>query len=427
MDSAPVDRPFVPHRLRRGLDPRLAIAMLAALAMALVVAIGNLLWPGPTPEPTPLPQVPPLIPPTGLVPVDPPSLADDGEPAALAAALAKSLEHFARQPAAKPLPFGTTALTHGHVATWLGEVREALLRTGGNGPEFLSWLAGNARFFQATASPVTFTGYFLPSLQGSRKKSDRFRHPLYRRPDDLVRIDLDRFHFFADFPGLPRSVNARVQGRTVVPYHTRGEIDFAGALAGKGLELVWVDSLVDAHTLHVQGSGVIELDDGSRLLAGFADSNGHKFRGVGEVLLTEGILPPGKVSYREVQDFLRANPHMLEPILTKNARYIFFRALDGGPQGSLGVEITPHRSIATDPEVFPPGALALIETDRPVFGDNGRVLRWETYRRLVLNQDMGAAIKGPGRVDLYHGFGADNERLAGALHRPGKLWFLAPR
>jgi membrane-bound lytic murein transglycosylase A len=358
-----------------------------------------------------------------LKPVPPPEVWDDQEATSLRAALIQSLKYVKKKPPQAGVPFGEEVVSFREIRRVLEHIKEALDRHG-LGEEFYSWIEEHCRFFESTAKTVTFTGYYLASLRGSRTRTPRYRFPLYEPPKDMVRVDLRKFHFFNKFPGLPRSIQARItRTQRVVPYYSRAEIDFQGRLEGKGLEMLWVDSLVDLQALHVQGSGVVALPDGQQVLVGFADSNGLPFRGVGGYLLAEGMIPRNQASTQKVQAFLKAHPELHQRVFSQNARYIFFRKLSGGARGALGVEITPHRTLALEQSLFPSGALGLIETQKPIF-EEGKLIRWETFRRLVLNQDAGAAIKGSGRVDLYHGFGGENEQRAGSMHQPGRLFFL---
>ena len=409
----------------RGFGPVVVLGLVLAAFVYLIVRPPGPPPPTPSPSPTATPAVTPP-PRFGLEPADPPELGDDQEVASLRAAIASSLRYLRKKPAKAATSFGAEAVLFSDLARTLEQV-DAKLEELGLGEDFYAWLQGAVRFYESTAEEVRYTGYHLASLRGSRKKAGRYKYPLYRRPADMLPVELHRFHFFEKFPGLPRRINARVDERKrVVPYLSREDIDFEEKLAGKGLELLWGDSRVDIHSLHVQGSGVVQLEGGGEVLVGFADSNGLKFKGVGGYLLEQGRIASNQASYQGVQRYLREHPGELREILSQNARYIFFRELEGGPVGSLGVELTPHRSIAVDHDVFPSAALALIETTKPVFDEAGKLVRWKPFRRLVVAQDSGAAIKTAGRVDMYCGYGPENERLAGSMHQPGRLWFLGP-
>jgi membrane-bound lytic murein transglycosylase A len=143
-------------------------------------------------------------------------------------------------------------------------------------------------------------------------------------------------------------------------------------------------------------------------------------------MLERGIISNREASFANVKRFLKGkNERELNDILSYNERYIFFRFVDKEPIGCLGEPVTPGRTIATDPDVFPAGALAFIRLSKPVLDRDGNFTAQRApFARFVLNQDKGAAIKGPGRVDLFCGFGADAEAVAGSLKEKGELYFL---
>ena len=159
---------------------------------------------------------------------------------------------------------------------------------------------------------------------------------------------------------------------------------------------------VAVHNLHVQGSGVIEFPDGTRKHYGYGNSNGHRFRGISRNLLDSGILPDGVNTPAEINDFLLGRPDLWEETFSVNPRYLFFRELKGQPVGALGVEVTAHRTIATDQRIFPSGGIALLETSVPVFDENKQIKRWKKIRRFVVNQDSGNAIKGKNHTRKAH-------------------------
>ncbi len=262
---------------------------------------------------------------------------------------------------------------------------------------------------------VLFTGYYEPLLEGSLTKTEKYKYPLYRPPPDIV---LEKVS-----PNETR-IGRRENGR-LVPYYSRREIDVEGVLQGKGLELVWVADPVELNSLHTQGSGKIRLEDGSMLTVSYAQNNGRPFRSVTQNLLDENRLDRSDASYRGFKAWLKDKSEKeIYEILSHNERYIFFRFVDREPVGSLGQPVTPHRSIATDPAYFPQGALAFIRLRKPVLDEDYRVVRRVEFSRFVLNQDKGAAIRGPGRVDLFCGFGPEAQAAAGSLKEKGELFFL---
>lgn len=179
------------------------------------------------------------------------------------------------------------------------------------------------------------TGYYEPLLNGSRSHSARYRYPLYGVPDDLLTIDLASV-----YPELKNMrLRGRIEGRKVVPYWNRGEID-SGAPSVKGKELFWVDDAIDLFFLQIQGSGRIKLPDGTLARVGYADQNGFPYRSIGKRLVDTDELPLEKASMQGIKDWAKRNPAKLKELLDYNASYVFFRELpaqEGGPLGALGV------------------------------------------------------------------------------------------
>ena len=262
---------------------------------------------------------------------------------------------------------------------------------------------------------VLFTGYYEPLLEGSLTRTEKYKYPLYRPPPDIVVEKISKHE---------TRISRRENGR-LVPYYSRREIDVDGVLQGRGLELIWVSDPVELNSLHTQGSGKIRLEDGSMLTVSYAQNNGRPFRSATQNLLNESKIDPGNASYRGFKAWLKGKSEKeIYEILSHNERYIFFRFVDREPVGSLGQPVTPHRSIATDPAYFPQGALAFIRLRKPVLDEDYRVVRRVEFSRFVLNQDKGSAIRGPGRVDLFCGFGPEAQAAAGSLKEKGELFFL---
>ncbi len=269
------------------------------------------------------------------------------------------------------------------------------------------------------------TGYYEPLLAGSRAPSPRFPVPVYGVPDDLLDIDLTSLH-----PELKDlRLRGRVDGRRVVPYWSRADIE-AGRAPVKGRALAFVDDPVDAFFLQIQGSGRIALDDGGTLRVGYADQNGHPYRSVGRVLVERGELTVGEATLQGIREWGRRHPAELPALLDENPSYVFFRvvpppqpgtldaAIDG-PYGALGVPLLRERTIAVDRRSVPLGAPVYLATTYP--------LSDAPLRRLVLAQDTGGAIRGAVRADFFWGFGADAGREAGRMRQQGRMWLLWPR
>ena len=260
------------------------------------------------------------------------------------------------------------------------------------------------------------TGYYVPDLRGSRQPSPDFPYPLYRRPDDLLVIDLREVY--------PELGSYRLRGRLdqqrVRPYWDRAVIDGAGRpLAGQ--ELCWVDDPVELFFLQIQGSGRILFEDGSRVMVNYAEQNGHPYRSIGKWLLDRGVMTRDQMSMQNIKAWARANLDLVGELLGQNPSYVFFRELPvdvDSPPGALGVPLTPERSVAVDPRYTPLGAPVFLATtwpnsDRPLY-------------RLMMAQDTGGAIKGPVRADFFWGLGAAAGIQAGQMKQPLRMWVLLP-
>ena len=219
-------------------------------------------------------------------------------------------------------------------------------------------------------------------------------------------------------------VIGRIEGESFVPYYSRREIDDLGSLRGRGYEIAWVKDPIDLFFLHIQGSGVLRLPDGSQIKVGYAGANGRAYRSIGRLLIDDGKIPREEMSMQRLRRYLTDHPDERSEIMAYNESYVFFRFLRDGPVGSLEVPITPGRSIATDSRLFPKGALAFIYTQKPVLDPTGQLIGWTPFLRFVLNQDTGGAIRGPQRVDLYFGTGDSAAASAGYMNSPGKLYFV---
>lgn len=266
-----------------------------------------------------------------------------------------------------------------------------------------------------------FTGYYEPLLHGSRTPDGRFRHPLLKRPDDLVSVDLGQFD-----PELQgRRIAGKVEGGRLVPYADRAAIE-AGALEGRQLELLWVDDPIDKFFLEIQGSGQVRLPDGATLRVGYADQNGRPYRAIGKDLIEIGAIPKEAVSMQSIRAWLLAHPDQAPAIMARNPSYVFFRELPNlagasGPLGAQSVPLTPGRSLAIDRKFLPLGAPVWLDATAP-HPEGERPLR-----RLLVTQDTGGAIRGPVRGDVFWGAGPLAEHLAGHMKSEGRLFILLPR
>jgi membrane-bound lytic murein transglycosylase A len=192
-------------------------------------------------------------------------------------------------------------------------------------------------------------------------------------------------------------------------------------LKGQQLELLWVDSAIDAFFLHVQGSGRVVFEDGSVVRVGYAGRNGRRYTPIGRELVAKGIIPQKKVSLQSIRQWLAENPIAGRQLMEKNQSYIFFRLMEGdGPIGAQGVQLTPGRSLAVDRKYIPLGVPVWLNTSEP--GKSRKPLR-----RLVMTQDTGSAIRGPVRGDLFFGFGNEAGLRAGHMREIGTYYLLLPK
>jgi membrane-bound lytic murein transglycosylase A len=267
------------------------------------------------------------------------------------------------------------------------------------------------------------TGYYEPKLYGSSTKTTRFRYPLYAVPDDLLTIDLGEA-----YPQLKDlRLRGRLQGKRVVPYYSRAEIDAkadspSSANAFKARELFWVDNAVELFFLQVQGSGRIELPDGTLMKVGYADQNGYPYVSIGKKLVEEGEIKLEEASMQGIKNWAEKNPDKLPALLAQNPSYVFFRELPdnlSAPLGALGVPLTGEYSLAVDARTIPLGAPVFLSTTYP--NDNAPL------NRLMLAQDTGGAIRGAVRADFFWGFGETAATQAGKMKQQGRMWVLFPK
>jgi membrane-bound lytic murein transglycosylase A len=307
---------------------------------------------------------------------------------------------------------------------WRAVCEEARAASSGDGQAVRQFFESHFAPYRLTrpdgSAEGLVTGYYEPLLRGSRTRTAEYSQPVFGVPPDLLTIDLS-----AVAPDLAnRRLRGRLAGKRVLPYWSRAEID---ARAREELRpetvLLWVDDPVDLFFLQIQGSGRVRLPDGSLVRLGYADQNGHPYRSIGRELAERGELPIEQVSMPRIKEWTRAKPSLLTELLNVNPSYVFFREMpdapgDEGPQGALGVPLTPGRSIAVDPRHVPLGAPVFLSTTEP---DSAAPLRL-----LVLAQDTGGAIQGAVRADFFWGFGAEAGDKAGRMKQRGEMWVLLP-
>ncbi|BAO27847.1 murein transglycosylase A [Sulfuritalea hydrogenivorans] len=261
------------------------------------------------------------------------------------------------------------------------------------------------------------TGYYEPILKGSRQQSRGYAHPVFGPPEDMIVVELAEL-----YPELKHlRLRGRVEGRKLVPYYSRAE--WTPQESKRSPEaLLWIDDAIDLFFMQIQGSGQVQLADGSRVRLNYADQNGHPYRSIGRWLIERGELKAEQASMQGIKAWAKANPARLAELLNANPSLVFFRELPvegSGPQGAMGLALTPERSLAIDPRHVPLGAPIWLATTRP----NSE----QALTRLMLGQDTGGAIRGVVRADFYWGSGSDAGNQAGKMRQQGRMWVLMPR
>lgn len=261
-----------------------------------------------------------------------------------------------------------------------------------------------------------YTGYYEASLNGSLTQHGPYQTPLYKRPDDLVMVDLGDFR--DELKG--QRIAGRVIDARLKPYEDRAAIT-NGALNNKTDVIAWVDDPVDAFFLHIQGSGVVSLDNGFDIRVGYDGQNGHPYRPIGKFLIDSGDLTKENVSMQTIRAWLDQNPEKANELKNQNPSYVFFKQLnEDGPKGGSGLVLTPGRSLAVDYTLVPYHAPIFIDFEHPL-------KKQARISRLMVAQDTGGAIRGPVRGDVFWGHGEKAEEVAGQMKSNGESWILLPK
>ncbi|MDO8446099.1 MAG: MltA domain-containing protein [Deltaproteobacteria bacterium] len=282
--------------------------------------------------------------------------------------------------------------------------------------DFERFISENFEFYRAGApGSVLFTGYYTPLLFGSRTKDGRYQYPVYGVPDDLVFVDLARF-------GKNGKIKGTVKGRELVPYYRREEIESEQGF--NQAPIFYVDNKIDLFFLHIQGSGVVQMDDGSTVRLNYADNNGFSYMSIGKQLILDKEIPKEQMSMEAIKEYFQKHPEKIDYYFNQNPSYVFFKEDLGGPYGSTGAVVTPSRSIAADANYFPKYGLAYIETEIPDSKNEDGSVRTTPLSAMVFDQDSGGAIKGAGRVDIYFGEGDEAAFRAGFMKYNGSIYYL---
>ncbi len=345
------------------------------------------------------------------------SFSDDFDRESLLQATERSLDYLHARPAHST--FTSTGVSVRRLSESLSFFHN-LLTSNLTDQEFLEKVRDNFVFFPAAGTggkkpkSVLVTGYYQPVVEGSLQRKPPFVYPVYSIPEDLV---------------IRRSSKGAEVGRFVggrfLPYWSREEIDVQDRAAGN--ELVWLKDPLDAFFLHIEGSGLVRLRNGTLRGIHYAIKNGRPYRSIGKYMVDTGRMTLKEASMQFMRSYINSHPQEKDEILFFNSSYIFFHWTDTlGAIGNLGQEVTSGRSVAVDQSFFPPASLCLLKARQPVV-QSGKIVGWKPLQRFVLAQDTGSAIQGPGRVDLFMGTGDLAGLVAGRMKERGSLYYLLLR
>ncbi len=260
-----------------------------------------------------------------------------------------------------------------------------------------------------------FTGYYVAELSGADVETERFKYPVYAKPDDLVMVDLGLFR--DDLKG--RRIAGTVRDGRLYPYADRADIETKGL--GDVPVLLWADDPVEVFFMHIQGSGRVRMVDGSTRFIGYAGQNGHPYTAIGKFLIEMDAVKKEDMSMQAIRTWLNDNPDQSAALMNKNASYVFFHELtQDGALGGEGVVLTPERSLAIDHTYYPYGLPFWLDAPHPTVPN-------QRLQRVMIGQDTGGAIRGPVRGDVFWGYGADAERNAGPMKSEGTLVVMLPK
>jgi len=255
------------------------------------------------------------------------------------------------------------------------------------------------------------TGYYEAEIHASYTKDSRYKYPIYASPNDLITVDLSSI-----YPKLKNyRLRGKVQGNRLIPYYTRKEASSRDLNASV---LCYCDSKIDKFFLEVQGSGIASMDDNTSIYLGYANQNGHKYSSIGRYLIEKNELQRDEVSLQSITKWLRMHPNRVDEVLNHNKSMVFFSKRKQGATGSLGVKLTPMRSIAVDKRYIPLGSMLYLSAN---------LNSSKKIDKIVFAQDTGGAIKGSVRADLFVGSGLEALEFAGGLKAPLKLWLILPK
>jgi membrane-bound lytic murein transglycosylase A len=321
-----------------------------------------------------------------------------------------------RKPPVEPKPIGTSLRHPCHAARSLQISESAKAR------EFFEQHFQPVRISKLGDAEGFVTGYYEPIIDGSRTPTDVYNVPVYRRPSNLFVRGVK-----PGAVGLPNKgqVFRKIGRRKLVPYYDRGEIE-DGAIAGRGLEIVWLKSQTDLLFTQIQGSARVRLEDGGTVRINYDAHNGYPYTPVGRILIERNIVPKEQMSMQRIRQWMDENPDGAKELRRQNRSYVFFREVQLSDKdeavGAQGVPLTPGRSIAVDKALHVYGTPFFIEGELPIESDQSKT----PFRRLMIAQDTGSAIVGPARADLYFGAGAEAGQASGRIRHNARFVMLLP-
>jgi membrane-bound lytic murein transglycosylase A len=353
---------------------------------------------------------------------------DDFSKESFLVAIDRSINYLEKQPTDSNQNFGKDLISRKRQLEHLKQIKNEVLQNGFSA-NLSKALNNSFKFYVPNTERVLFTGYYEPELKASRTSTNHYQFPIYKKPDDLLVLNLNNFLILKDYlpADAPKELRVRVEKEKLLPYFNRQEIDQNRVLTNKNLELFWLEDLIEIFFLQIQGSGALILENGERVRVSYAEKNGQPYRPIGKWLHENNKMPLNQINMQSIKDYLKNNPKQVSEILNYNPSYVFFREAKDGPVGALNQTVTAMRSIATDLRIIPKGVLAYVQLEIPIADESGQIIEHIEKSFFVFNQDTGGAIRGPNRIDLFVGTGEKAGQLAGILNKYGKIYYLAAR
>jgi len=287
-----------------------------------------------------------------------------------------------------------------------------------NKQQFIKWLKNNFNVYLIQDDNGDkygkFTGYFEAELKGSLNKTNKYKYPIYGLPKDMIFLNKKKWLN----NGININLVGMIKNNQFIPYYKRNEID---AKKINAPVLAYGVDKTDVFLLHIQGSGRILLPDNTVVRLGYAGNNGHKYKSLGNELISKGHLKLSQASWAGIRNWIKNNPDKADKVLGVNARYIFFKKIKNntdGPIGKMGVDLIPNRSLAVDYHKIPMGLNVWLDAQGV---GNGRI------QRIMNTQDTGSAIRGWIRGDFFWGYGNDALKYAGKMKSKGFYYIFLPK